>query len=119
MIIAYIAHPIAPHEGVTTRDNLIAIKDIVRQVNLKYPDVIPFVPYYADCIALDENIISERERGLRNDEEFFRRRVMDQLWVYGPRVSIGMQHEIITAVKFNIPVFCMNPDIVHEVKTFL
>lgn len=121
MIIAYLAHPIGAFEGVTVRQNLIAIKDIVRKLNLdpKTEQVVPFVPYYVDCIALDDGSIAERERGLLNDLEFFKRRVMDQLWIYGSRISQGMENELLLCKTYDIPVVVKNPELMPEVAAIM
>ena len=74
MKIVYICHPISGDiEG-----NLKSIRNIVRYINISYPDVIPFVPYYADIVSMDE------------------------LWVFGDRVSCGMQGEIDLAKEAGI-----------------
>ncbi len=61
MRIAYIAHPI----GGDVKNNLASIRKIVREINLFEADTVPFVPYYADVVSMDDNVKSERERGLK------------------------------------------------------
>lgn len=103
MRICYICHPISGDvEG-----NLAKIRRIVRGINLSEPDVVPFVPYYADCVSLNDTDPTHRERGIRNDIEFFRRRSFDELWVYGDRISKGMLAEINLADEHGIPVVYM------------
>ena len=104
MKIVYIAHPISGDvEG-----NLQKIRAISRFINLNYPDVVPFAPYFLDCIALDDDKPEERERGMRNDREFFERQVIDELWLYGDRISSGMSVEIAMAIKQGIPIVPMS-----------
>lgn len=100
MKIVYIAHPISGDvEG-----NLADLRRIVRKINLEYPDVVPFVPYYADIVSLDDNIPEERARGMKNDMEIIERGIPDELWLTGNRVSFGMGMERIAAIKHGIPV---------------
>lgn len=102
MKIVYIAHPI----GGNVKRNLQRIEDIVRHINIKTKDVIPFAPYWLDCHALDDAIREERERGIRNNAEYFKRKVFDELWLFGDRISEGMKHEIELAESLGIPVVC-------------
>lgn len=100
MKIAYIAHPI----GGDVEANLERIRKIVREINLYFPEVVPFAPYWLDCHALDDNIPEERERGIKNDKELFNRGFIDELWLYGPKISGGMKAEIQLAKDLGIPV---------------
>lgn len=100
MKIVYIAHPISGDIA----GNLEKIRQIVRQINLQYSDVVPFAPYWVDCHALDDNDPEERQRGITNDQEFFLRKVIDEVWLFGDRISGGMQTEIELANALGIPV---------------
>lgn len=100
MKIIYVAHPIAGN----IKGNLQKIKQIVRDINLNHPHIVPFAPYWLDCHALDDTILAERVRGIKNDHEYFRRKVMDEVWVYGEHLSNGVKAEIELAIKLGIPV---------------
>ena len=104
MKIVYIAHPIS---GDIQR-NLKKIIDIVREINITHDDVVPFCHYWVDCHALDDNNLSERERGIQNDREFFKRKFIDEVWVYGDKISNGMLAEIRLAKSLNIPIISMS-----------
>lgn len=100
MKVAYIAHPISGDvEG-----NIIKILDIVRSINLLEPDVVPFAPYIVDCQALDDATPKERERGIKNDIALFRKGFIDEVRLYGDRISNGMKHEIDLAMELGIMV---------------
>lgn len=103
MKIVYIAHPISGDVA----GNLQKIKEIAREITLKYPDVVAFAPYWFDCHFLDDNIPEERQRGIRNDREFFERKVIDEVWLYGDRISKGMREEIKLAQRLGIIVVPM------------
>lgn len=100
MKIIYIAHPISGD----IKENLEKIRLIVRELNLTRPDIVPFAHYWVDCFALDDSVPEERERGIKNDHEFFIREIFDELWLYGDHISIGMMNEIVLADQCGIPV---------------
>lgn len=88
--VAYIAHPI----GGDVKGNIKNILSIVRAIHLDEPNVIPFVPYLADVMALDDNNPSEREMGLLNDCLIISSGFVDEIRLYGPGISKGMAREI-------------------------
>ena len=100
MKIVFIAHPISGD----VKGNLKEIIDIVRYINITYPDVVPFAPYWVDCHALNDDIPEERQRGIKNDTEYFNRKAFDELWVCGDIISTGMKNEIEFASKLGIPI---------------
>lgn len=100
MKIVYIAHPISGDIEV----NLADLRRIVRKINLDHPEVVPFVPYYADVVSLDDNKPDERARGIKNDMEILSRGIPDELWLTGEKVSFGMSIERQTALSHGIPV---------------
>jgi hypothetical protein len=105
MTIAYIAHPI----GGDVDGNIKKILEIVKDINLNEADVIPFVPYLADVMALDDNNIKHRARGIKNDHEILQRDCVDELRLYGERISDGMVDEMFIAWDNQIEVKAMTP----------
>ena len=104
MKIVYIAHPISGDiEG-----NLAKIRKIVREINMTMPDVVPLVPYYADIVSMDDNIPEERERGIKNDTAVLKSGIIMELWLFGDKISKGMQAEIVIAEKEGIPVYAQS-----------
>lgn len=106
MKVAYIAHPI----GGDVQGNLKLIMQIGRQINLEEPDTVPFAHYFFDCFCLEDDIPEERERGIRNDHALMRRGFIDEVRLYGDRISVGMRHEIALAVELGIPVVPMTEE---------
>ena len=106
MRIAYIAHPISGDIS----GNLEKIRQIVREINLNEPDVVPFAPYWLDCHALDDNIPEERERGIKNGLRLFQAGIIDEVRLYGDRISNGMKAEIEMAESLGIPVVNHSPN---------
>lgn len=96
--IVYIAHPI----GGDVEGNIQKIKEIVRGINLREPDVVPFAPYLSDVLALDDDIPEHRTRGFANNKRIFDSGIIDELWVYG--ASEGVEEEINWAIKQSIPI---------------
>lgn len=100
MKVVYIAHPI----GGDVSGNIEKINAIVRHLNLSDFSIVPFVPYLSDLLTLDDNDWAERQRGILNSKALFKRGVIDEVWLYGGRISAGMMAEIELAKSLNIPV---------------
>lgn len=115
MKIAYIAHPI----GGNVVKNLSLLCDIVKEVNYKEPETVPFVPYYADVVALDDDDPIQRERGFKNNLEIISRGLVDELRLYGPRISHGMEVEIKRALMHEIQVKAMSSKLEKELINFI
>lgn len=64
--------------------------------------VLPFAPHAMFSGFLDDTIREERQMGMALGLELLRH--VDELWVFGERISEGMQAEIKTAVELKIPV---------------
>lgn len=100
MKICYIAHPIAGD----IESNLADLRRIVRKINLEFPHIVPFVPYYADVVSLNDNDPDERERGIKNDLAILQSGLVDEVWLTGERLSFGMIQEKNIARQYFIPV---------------
>lgn len=100
MKIIYIAHPISG----SIEENLADIRRIVRKINLTMPDVVPFVPYYADIVSLGDTIPEERDRGIANDTAVLRSGCVKEMWLTGHRISYGMAQEVHLAESLGIPI---------------
>lgn len=97
--IIYIAHPIAND----VQENIKSVLAIVRQLSIEN-EVIPFAPYIVDVQALDDSNPSEREIGFEHNKAIFQSGIIDEVWLYGGRISNGMQSEIEWANELNIKV---------------
>jgi hypothetical protein len=100
MKIVYICHPVAGD----VMDNMDKIINIIKEINLTCPDVVPFAPYLGDVLALNDIIPFERERGIRNCMAVLKSKMIDEIWIYGDRVSGGMEAEIRLAISLGIEV---------------
>jgi hypothetical protein len=106
MKIVYIAHPVSGDiEG-----NLKKIIAIIRQINLTEPETIPFAHYVVDCYALDDTVPDERARGIKNDIALFKAGFIDELWLFGDKISNGMRSEINLCQELNILIRAMTKE---------
>lgn len=62
---------------------------------------IPLAPHTIFTQYLDDNIPSQRKIGLRMGLELLKR--CDELWVFGPMITEGMEQEITEANNEQIP----------------
>lgn len=111
MKIIYIAHPIGAIDPVNygdakrqVSDNLKSVADIVKFINITYPDIVPLAPYYLDCIVLDDSDPVQRQRGINNDIAILKSGAIKEIWLYGDRISKGMKAEIILGLELGIKV---------------
>jgi len=110
MKITYIAHPI----GGDVKNNIERVLSIIKEINLTEPDVLPFAPYIVDLMALDDNIPEQRQRGIKNNAHLFT--CVDELRLYGDRISEGMQEEMSIARDYGIPMTPMTEEIKEILK---
>lgn len=97
--IIYIAHPI----GGNVTENIASVLAIVRELSLEN-EVIPFAPYIVDVQALNDANPEERAIGFEHNRAIFQSGIIEEVWLYGGRISNGMQTEIEWAKELNIPV---------------
>jgi hypothetical protein len=113
--IVYIAHPI----GGDVTANLEKIIAVVRKINLKQPNIVPFVPYFADCEALSDSVPEERERGLKNGLTIINSGIVKELWLYGNTISQGMWGEIRQAHVLGIRIVPQTDATLYHLKKHL
>lgn len=101
MKIAYIAHPIAGN----IERNLNLLKDIIWDINCSEPNTIPFAPYVADVISMDDNNPKDRAKGMKNNMHLLT--ICNEVRLYGNRISDGMALEIDRAISLGIPIIPM------------
>ena len=106
MKVAYIAHPISGN----IKGNLKRIESIGRQINLEEPEIVPFAHYFFDCHALDDNDPEERARGIKNDIALMKKGFIDEVRLYGNKISKGMAYEINLAIELGIEIKPMTED---------
>ena len=110
--LVYIAHPV----GGDVQDNVKSILNILRELHFSDLDVIPFAPYLATLQYLKDDVPEEKKLGMFVNKLFFEKKIMDETWLAGPRISEGMAAEIRLCMANGIPVKCYNPNLQQELK---
>ena len=67
-------------------------------------DIIPVTPYLISLQYLNDEVIEDRELGMEANHECFHRRYVDELRLFGDRISAGMEKEVLLAKEMNIPI---------------
>lgn len=93
----FIAHQISGD----TESNIKKVIAICKAIHKN--NILPVFPSFTWRQYLPENDSTKYYAGLVNDE-YFRRGMIDEVWLYGPKVSAGMLKEIDLAVSYGIPV---------------
>ncbi len=96
--VVYIAHEVRGD----VQGNIRKILNICRRLHTK--DVIPIAPYLVALQYLNDNSLEERALGIGSNAEYFRRGFIDEVCVFGSRVSTGIFGEIMLALQFGIPI---------------
>jgi len=104
MKIVYIAHPVA---SPSVYENLAKIREIAQALNLARRDIVPFVPYMTDCMVLDDTDPKQRSRGMGNNRAILESGMVNEIWLYGDRISEGMKTEITICQRLKIPIVPM------------
>ncbi len=111
--LVYVAHQIAGN----VTGNIRAVVEICKKIHT--PDILPVAPYLESVYYLDDDKPEERELGQLLDKEFFKRKVIDELWLCGPRISNGMRDEIRLSLEHGIPIRCYNPELQPELERIM
>lgn len=106
MKIVYIAHPVKGF----VKQNLKSVIKIVSNISKTYPDIMPIAPYVLYNYALNDRIKSDRTLGMYFNTQYFKRNFIDEVWLYGWKISKGMWKEIDLAVSLNIPIIPKTPN---------
>lgn len=77
----FIGHPI---DGDVT-GNVEKVLKICQFVHTK--DIIPVAPYLVSLQYLDDGVVEDRKLGMEANHECFRRRYIDELWLFGDHIS--------------------------------
>jgi hypothetical protein len=105
----FIAHQISGDvEG-----NIKKVIAICKVLHLR--NILPVFPSFTWRQYLPDNAQTKYYAGLVNDE-YFRRRMIDEVWLYGNKLSEGMLKEINLAISYGIPVVPKNKFMKEELK---
>lgn len=112
MKIVYISHAVSGDLALGTDKDKIAA--IVREINLNYPDVVPVVPYYLDCLVLDYTRENELMRIRKNARAILERGAIDEFWQCGKWLTADMIAWEAMALRLGIPVKRMFKKGLHQ-----
>ena len=103
IVNVYVAHPV----GGDVVGNMRLVEKVCEGIFRNRPEVQPLAPYLMALKFLDDNNPAERLRGVSYNREFFASRFIDEVWLFGSRISAGMWQEVLWAREFGIPVLPM------------
>ena len=106
--LVFIAHPITGN----IEENIKDILKICKKVHTS--DIIPIAPYLVAFQYLDNEIKDDKEKGVQANKVFFKRKIIDELWLCGDKISKGMREEIRLSKENNIPIKCYNKELEKE-----
>lgn len=98
--VIYIAHPVRG-DVPGNRAEIVAICESLTREN---PEIFAWAPYLQSITHLDDTVVEDRALGIRINTACLRSGVVDELWLYGDRISEGMRAEIALARELGIPV---------------
>ena len=113
--IVYIAHPI----GGDVENNVKRVCEVLREIHLSEMDVIPLAPYVVALNYLDDENPKEKMMGMIANKKFFEKKMIDEIWLAGPKISAGMKQEVEEGLKRGIPIKCYNPHLEKELEIVL
>lgn len=108
----FIAHPIAGD----VNGNMKKVLKICQMVHAK--EIIPVAPYLVALQYLNDEVVEDRALGTEANLECFHRRYIDELWLYGNRISEGMKGEIRVAVKYHVSVIPKTDETKGDLEKF-
>jgi hypothetical protein len=101
--IVFIAHPMSGD----IQGNTEKVVDICRSIHSD--EVIPLFPSFTTRRYLTDDP-THRAWAKAHIHEYFRRKIPDELWLFGDRITDGMKREIALAREYWIPVFAKTPE---------
>jgi hypothetical protein len=103
IITAFVSHPVGGDVAANTQK----IERVCGNIFKQKPEFLPLAPYLFALKFLQDDVREDRVRGISYNREFFARGFLDELWLFGDRISSGMWEEIMWAREFKIPVIPM------------
>mgnify|MGYP001608151165 FL=1 len=111
--LIFVAHPVGNDlEG--NKKKVIEICDMLFRQG-----VIPVAPYLVALQILNDKIPGERKLGIEANHACIARRFVDEVWLFGDRISDGMKGEILLAHEVGIPVIPMTEATAKEYVYFV
>ena len=109
----YICHPV----GGDVKNNLIKVTEICSNLHNKH--IIPVAPYLVSLQYLNDEVMEDRDLGIDANLECFKRKYVDEVWLYGDHISPGMKQEILIVKEYGIPIVAQTPGTKKELKELI
>lgn len=106
----FVAHPISGD----VKGNMKKVLKLCAEIHTR--NIIPIVPYLISLQYLNDEVVEDRELGMAANHECFYRGYVDELWLFGNRISKGMIEEIKLAREMGIPVIAKTRGTRWDVK---
>lgn len=106
----FVAHPISGD----IKGNMKKVLKICAEIHTR--NVIPVAPYLISLQYLNDEVVEDRELGMAANHECFYRGYVDELWLFGNRISSGMIEEIKLAREMGILVIAKTRGTQHDLK---
>ena len=119
MKTVFIAHPISGDIRYNMRRVLNICEDIHRRNMDTNKKIVPVAPYLASLLYLDDDVWQEHQLGTEASHECFRRKYIDELWLFGDHISPGMREEILLAQELEIPIIPKTQETKRELEGVL
>ena len=105
----FIAHPMTGDiEGNTEK-----VVKICRAIHSR--EIIPIFPSFTTRRYLTPEP-GDRVLAVLHIQEYFRRQMIDELWLYGDGITPGMWREVALAQEHNVPVVAKSPQTQRELS---
>ena len=104
----YICSPLRGATSAETRCNRNAAIGYCKLATETEAEVLPIAPHVYCTTFLNDADPADREKGLKMGIELLRR--CKEIWVYGDRISAGMEAEIAEAYKLDLEIRYFNAD---------
>ncbi len=108
----FIAHPISGD----VKGNMKKVLNICKQVHTQ--EIIPYAPYLAALQYLNDEVVEDRSLGIEANLECLHRKFIDELWLFGNKISEGMEQEILLAKKLEIPIIAKTDKTKRDLEKF-
>lgn len=106
----FVAHQISGD----VKGNMKKVLKICAEIHTR--NIVPIAPYLISLQYLNDEVVEDRELGMAANHEHFYRGFVDELWLFGNRISKGMIEEIKLAREMGIPVIAKTKGTRWDIK---
>ena len=111
--VVFVAHPVSGDIAGNIKKVLAICEAVHKQ------GIIPIAPYLVSLQYLDDTVVEDRALGIEVNHICFHRRFVDELWLYGDRISTGMRGEVELAFECGIPIVAKTEGTERDLAVFI